>query len=52
MAMLVPESRDFFVRRLARELEAETGRTRALFTIWLLAILTVILGSATLALAG
>ena len=51
MALLFPESRAYFTRRLARELEAQTGRVKALFALRVVAILLVILGSATLGLA-
>ena len=48
MRTLKPESRDFFARRLSRELVEESHRSRALFTVWIVAILVVIVGSATI----
>ena len=50
MPQLRPESRDFFARRLASELAAKTHRTRTLFAVWVVAILLVIAGSASLCL--
>jgi hypothetical protein len=52
MGILVPESRDFFLRRLARDLTHSSQRDRIRFVTWIIALMLFVLGGMTISLAG
>lgn len=52
MAFLIPESRDFFFRRLCRELQRKSGRDRVRFMTWVLTIIIAVMGTLTISLGS